>query len=256
MHQHRSVYELFNTPYGESDGTAAAVAFRDEIRRRDTASLSGKHVFANSRRVAERLTRYNGIAATPLYHPPPKAALLHEGAQLPYIFAPSRLESLKRHELLLRALPQVDESVVAFFVGEGGVRDRLEQLAVELGLTARVKFLGFVDSGDLIDLYANCLGVYFGPFDEDYGYVTLEAMLSSKPVITCSDSGGPLEFVVDGQTGYVVAPSPEAVAEAVNRLAANRDLASRLGRNGRARFSEFGISWDRVVETLLGSEHR
>ena len=46
--------------------------------------------------------------------------------------------------------------------------------------------------------YAHSLGVIFPAVDEDYGYVTLEAMLSSKPVITCADSGGPLEFVVDG----------------------------------------------------------
>ena len=251
MHQHRSVYELFNTPYGESDNNPAAVALRDEVIRRDTESLSGVRVFANSRRVAERLTQYNGVSSAPLYHPPQKAELFYEGAQLPYIFAPSRLESLKRHELLLRAMPYVDKSVMAFFVGEGGVRERLEAVADELGLAGRVKFFGFVEFADLIDLFANCLGVFFGPFDEDYGYITLEAMLSSKPVITCKDSGGPLEFVVDGQTGYVVDPSPEAIGEGINRLAADRVRAREFGRNGRSRLQEFDMSWDRVVRTLL-----
>jgi glycosyltransferase involved in cell wall biosynthesis len=251
MHQHRSVYELFNTPYGESDSKPSSVTLRDEITRRDTSSLSGATVFANSRRVSERLARYNGIQSAPLYHPPQNADSFHEGAQLPYIFAPSRLESLKRHELLLRAMPNVDRPVMALFVGEGGVRQHLEKLAVELGLADRVKFLGFVNVSDLIDLYANCLGVFFGPFDEDYGYVTLEAMLSSKPVITCTDSGGPLEFVLDGQTGYVVNPSPEAVADGINRLAGDRPNARNLGRSGRSRLAEFDMSWDRVVRTLL-----
>jgi len=89
----------------------------------------------------------------------------------------------------------------------------------------------------------------FVPFDEDYGYVTLEAFLARKPVITASDSGGPLEFVEDAVNGFVCAPAAEAVASAVNRLGADRILASRLGLAGfdRAR----SITWDGVIEKLV-----
>jgi glycosyltransferase involved in cell wall biosynthesis len=256
MHQHRAVYELFNTPYGENDGKPEAVMLRNEIIARDTRSLAHTTVYANSRRVAERLALYNGVRAAPLYHPPRGADRFFEGDQLPYIFAPSRLESLKRHELLLRALPHVDRSIMVLLVGEGGVRRHLEQLVAELNLSSRVKFLGFVDFDDMVHLYANALGVFFGPFDEDYGYVTLEAMLSSKPVITCVDSGGPLEFVIDGETGYVVDASPEAIAASVNALAADGEHARKLGRNGRARLDSLDISWERVVETLLETTAR
>lgn len=251
MHQHRAVYELYNTNYGESDSSPAAQNLREEVIKRDTDALRTVKVYANSRRVSQRLARYNNLTSTPLYHPPRCADAFFEGDQMPYIFAPSRLESLKRHELLLRAMPHIDRSIMAVFVGHGGIRARLEQLAVELDLLHRVKFLGHVGFRDLTHLYANSLGVYFGPFDEDYGYVTLEAMLSAKPVITCSDSGGPLEFVVDGETGYVADPSPIAIAACVNKLAANRALARSLGRAGKSRYWNFDISWKRVVDLLL-----
>ena len=69
----------------------------------------------------------------------------------------------------------------------------------------------------LIALYAGALAVVFPPFDEDYGYVTLEAFLARKPVITTTDAGGPLEFVEDGVTGLVCAPTPEALGAAIAR---------------------------------------
>ena len=63
--------------------------------------------------------------------------------------------------------------------------------------------------------YAHSRAVLFPPEDEDYGYVTLEAMLAAKPVLTCDDSGGPLEFVRDGETGRIVEPTPQALADAM-----------------------------------------
>ncbi len=89
-----------------------------------------------------------------------------------------------------------------------------------------------MDDDELIDLYAGALAVVYPPFDEDFGYVTLEAFLARKPVITCTDSGGPNEFVVDGVNGFVCAPNPEALAAAIDQLAA-RPVARR--RDGRCR---------------------
>jgi glycosyltransferase involved in cell wall biosynthesis len=251
IHQHRSVYELFNTQYGEKETTPNALRLRDEVLRRDTESLAAARVFANSRRVAERLLQYNGLTSTPLYHPPPNADRYFEGDQFPYIFAPSRLESLKRHELLLRAMTHVEYPIMLLIGGEGGMRGHLEEVAAQLGLRHRVRFLGHLGPVDMIPLYANCLGVFFGPYDEDLGYITLEAMLSSKPVITCSDSGGPLEFVSHGDNGLVVAPMQEEIAAAINRLGRDRAFARALGSAGREKYTGLGISWDRVVDTLL-----
>ena len=105
--------------------------------------------------------------------------------------------------------------------------------------------------GDAVaDLYAGARGVVYTPFDEDYGYVTLEAFLSAKPVVTASDAGGPLEFVRDGVNGFVCAPDSSAVASAINRLAADASLARRLGETGQS--AARAITWDGVIEQLLG----
>ena len=69
---------------------------------------------------------------------------------------------------------------------------------------------GHVSREDLVGLYAGCRAAFYAPDDEDYGYVTLEAMLARRPVVTCSDAGGPLDFVRDGDTGRVAEPTPEA----------------------------------------------
>jgi glycosyltransferase involved in cell wall biosynthesis len=79
--------------------------------------------------------------------------------------------------------------------------------------------------------------------------VTLEAFLAHKPVITTDDAGGPLEFVEDGINGVVCAPAPEAVASAINRLAANRARAASLGLAGFERAQS--ITWDGVIAKLV-----
>ena len=95
------------------------------------------------------------------------------------------------------------------------------------------------------------LGVVYAPFDEDFGYVTLEAFLARKPVITATDAGGPLEFVVDGENGAVVDPTPEAVGAAFARLHADRAGAAALGDAGHARAA--AVTWDGVIDRLVGA---
>jgi glycosyltransferase involved in cell wall biosynthesis len=70
-------------------------------------------------------------------------------------------------------------------------------------------------------------------------------------VVTLADSGGPLEFVVDGETGLVAAPEPKAIADAFDRLHADRELASRLGVAGNALVRAEVSRWPDVVARLL-----
>ena len=247
MHQFRAAYDLADTA-----GANFSPAFRDEVRSRDIRHLeSCERRFTTSRNNSRRLLTFCGLASEVLYHPPAHAEHFHHAEAKPFIFAPSRIESLKRQELLLEAMAHVHAPVVALFAGVGGQSGRLGQRIGELGLSDRVRMLGRVSDAELRAYYAHSLGVFFGPLDEDYGYVTLEAMLSSKPVITCTDSGGPLEFVEDGVTGRIVAPEPQAVANAIDELFANRRLATTLGRAGRELYDALDLSWIRVVEKLL-----
>jgi glycosyltransferase involved in cell wall biosynthesis len=250
LHQHRPAYELFGSQSGFTT-TPEDLALRERIIRTDSLSLgSGSPVYTNSQRVSERLLHFNGINSAPLYHPPFGAEDFACSEALPFIFYPSRLETLKRQHLLIEAIAECPAPVGAVIAGEGGARKDLERLIEKLDVGHRVRLVGHIDRQQMLDLYANCLGVFFGPFDEDYGYVTLEAMLSGKPVITCTDSGGPLEFVRHDETGFITAPHSQSVAQAIGRLADDPARAREMGLAGRAAYEEAGISWMQVVSAL------
>lgn len=247
MHQHRAVYEL----YDAQEATPALAQLRPRIHAYDERALSCvTRVFANSRRVAARLRQYNGVESTPLYHPPPGAESLCGGEAWNYVFYPSRLESLKRQDLLIEAARLLRSDVKVLIGGEGPQCERYQRLIDRHALRDRVRLIGAFSDAERIALYAHALAVVFPPFDEDLGYVTLEAMYAAKPVVTCQDSGGPLEFVVPGETGEIVEPSAQAMADAIDRLAANPERARSMGAAGRERILGLGLSWQKVVATL------
>jgi glycosyltransferase involved in cell wall biosynthesis len=252
FHQYRAIYDLCGTPYSEFEHTERDVRLRDTLIALDNEVLSeSKRVFTNARNTAARLARYNGIAAEALYHPPPLAGKLSSGALGDYVLSVGRLEANKRVDLVIRALAHAGRGVRLIVVGEGPLRPQLEDIAAQCGVSDRVTWTGGIDEQALVALYAGALGIVFPPFDEDYGYVTLEAFLARRPVITTTDAGGPLEFVEHGVTGLVAEPTPEAVGAAIARLAADRATARSLGDAGydRAR----AITWDGVVDKLMAN---
>lgn len=252
IHQYRAAYELCGTVYSDFAHSERDVGLRDTLIRLDTEMLGEcRAIYTNARNTADRLRRFNALAAEPLYHPPRLAGRLRPGPYGDYVLSVGRLESVKRADLVVRAMERVDRPVRLLVAGEGSQRANVEREAETLGLTDRVSFLGPVDDETLLELYAGALAVVYPPFDEDFGYVTLEAFLARKPVITCTDSGGPNEFVRDGTNGFVCEPDPSALAAAVNRLAADRRLAAALGEAGFETASR--ITWDGVIETLLSA---
>jgi glycosyltransferase involved in cell wall biosynthesis len=251
FHQYRAIYDLCGTPYSEFDHLEADVRLRERLIQLDNEVLAeSRRLFSNARNTARRLEKYNGLCAEPLYHPPPLAGRLIPGPFGDYVLSVGRLESVKRVDLVIRALARA-AGVRLIVVGEGPLRNSLEATAVAEQVADRVVFAGRVDDDSLIALYAGALAVVFPPYDEDYGYVTLEAFLARKPVVTTTDAGGPLEFVEDDVTGLVTSPSPEAVADAIVRLAADRTRAAALGSAGYERAR--AITWTGVIERLTAS---
>ena len=88
------------------------------------------------------------------------------------------------------------------------VRDPVHRESCELGISSEVVFLPSINSEEKRDLLARCLCVLYTPEDEHFGIVPLEAMAAGKPVLACN-SGGPMESIVDGVTGFLCAPVPE-----------------------------------------------
>jgi glycosyltransferase involved in cell wall biosynthesis len=251
IHQYRAAYELAGTPFSDFSHVESDVALRARLVSLDTQMLGEcRRLFANSANTAARVTRFNGLPAEPLYHPPRLATRLHAAPAGGYLLSVGRLESVKRVDLAIRAMVETPAHLELVVAGTGTQQPMLEELAASLGIGPRVKFLGAVGDDVIIELYAGALGVIFAPYDEDYGYVTLEAFLSHKPVITATDSGGPNEFVIDGVNGRVCQPDPAAIAAAIARLDADRPRASAMGDAGYDRART--ITWTGVVEKLVG----
>jgi glycosyltransferase involved in cell wall biosynthesis len=250
FHQHREAYDLFGTPRSSFTDTPEDHRVRESIRAMDEAALGECHrVFTISRNVADRLGRQHGLAGTPLHPPPRDPGRFRTDGYGDYLLYAGRLEPIKRLDLVLRALAASAPPVRLKIAGSGTITGDLARLAGRLGIADRVDFVGFVPDEDLVSLYAGCRAAVYVPEDEDYGYVAVESLLSRKPVLTTSDSGGPLEFVEDGASGLVAAPTPEALAEGIDRLASLPEARLReMGEEGRSRVAH--LSWDAVVDRL------
>jgi glycosyltransferase involved in cell wall biosynthesis len=254
LHQHRTAYELWDHPLGDLIYQPNGLQVRDAIRQADTNLLpEAKRLYANSANVARRLKTYCQLDAEPLYHPPPNAGKFYCADAEDYLFFPSRLCAPKRQKLVLEALAHTREPVRVRFAGAPDHPDfekELLALTRKLKLTQRVEWLGAISEDEKIEQYARALGVVYPPVDEDYGYVTLEAMLSSKPLVTCTDSGGPLEFVRPGEDGLVAEPTPKKLAAALDALWQNRAQARQWGVAGRDLYASLDIAWPHVVREL------
>jgi glycosyltransferase involved in cell wall biosynthesis len=251
VHQFRQAYELDRGElgqFGEAPFDRAAVR---AVHRLDRTTLGeAAKLFAISRNVADRLQRSTGLEAEVLPPPPQQLDYRSSDGVGTFILSVGRLDRAKRVDLLLEAAA-LDRSLRVVVAGEGPDRARLEQLSAQRGVDGRVTFAGRVAEDELVGLYADCLAVYYAPFDEDFGFVPYEAFLSSKPVVTTRDAGGPLEVVVDRENGLICEPVPSAVAEACSWLAANPDQALACGRSGRQTAER--VTWDAVLDRLIAS---
>lgn len=250
-HQHRAAYDGLDQPWSDIGLDDVSLEVQRQLTDWDTRVLAeAERRYTISRVVTDRLARANGLDSTPLHHPPPLADRIHQGPRGDYVLGVNRLEANKRPGLVVDAVLASRAGVRGVLVGTGTLAGELEAAIHRAGAAARVELAGFVGDDALIELLAGCLAVVYAPFDEDYGYVTLQAFLAGKPVITTADSGGVLEWVEHEVSGLVTDGSPRALGAAVDRLAADPHLADRLGAAGRARAAVLG--WPHVVDTLLG----
>jgi glycosyltransferase involved in cell wall biosynthesis len=206
-------------------------------------------VVAQSQTIQKRLTRWGSIPSTVLYPPAPVRPYRHDGYG-DHVFAVSRLVPLKRIHLLVEAVALMKDRTLRFRIaGEGADEAMIKERIRQLQLGDRIVMLGAVSEEQLVDEYARCRAVYFAPWNEDYGFVTLEAFSSAKAVLTAADSGGPAELVEDGVTG-LVAPeaTPPAIAERLDRLA-DAALAARMGAAARAVSARH--TWEQAVTELV-----
>lgn len=177
---------------------------------------------------------------------------IRSGHLRPIALFVGRLVYYKGVEYLLRAATKANVDLLV--VGDGILSSELKKVAQMLGIERRVEFVPQVNREQL-RLYFHACDFLVLPSiarSEFFGIVLLEAMVCGRPVITTELGTGTSWVNRDGETGLVVAPrDPDALARAMQELCSDRELARRLGEEGRRRvLSDFSQS--RFVEAYAG----
>lgn len=257
IHHIRSYYDLWNTPYRGVPNDAEHQAFRAALQKADTAALlEAKKVFTNSEIVKKRLTKFNKIQSEVLYPPVYQSERYHCAGYSDEIVCICRMEHHKRQHLLIEAMEHVTTPVRLRLLGASGDH----KYPAELKKNARALDLGnqitiedrWISEEKKVDILSKCLAAAYLPFDEDsYGYPSIEASHSQKPILTTTDSGGVLELVTDGHNGLVATPDPKSIAAAMDQLFTQRQKTQDMGKNAKNRLKTLNVSWAHVVERLL-----
>ena len=171
----------------------------------------------------------------------------------------SRFSLWKGQHILLEALAKCPESVVGVFVGaalfgEDDYVEQIKQKVIDLGLSDRVKFLGF--RSDVAELMQACDAVaHTSVTAEPFGRVIVEAMFSRRPVIATA-AGGAMELVEPGKTGWLTEPgNVEDLVKAISSIQQDEMFtASIVERAYTQAFDRFHLdNTNRQIKTLLDS---
>lgn len=253
--QYRKVYEGARGLSSRLAVAAGCAAYRPLDR---LAWRRYDHVFCISQEVRRRVLR--GRLA-----PESKLEVVHVGLGfMPaepgsradrYFLLPGRVMWTKNIELGIRAFRAFlsrDPAFSDFRLVIAGIVDeksrpylaRLRELAAG---EARIEFRIHPSDEELHALYAHCYATLFTAFNEDWGIVPIEGMAFGKPAIACN-RGGPRESIESGVQGYLEEPDPERFAARMAELAADPQIARRMGVAGRERAKLF--TWDRLTERV------
>lgn len=163
----------------------------------------------------------------------------YSGRELLYV---GSLIQRKGLDLLLPALAETSEDIHLTIVGEGQERELLTEQAGKLGITDRIRFLGYVEGEPLRELYHNA-DVFILPTREDcFGLVILEAMCASLPVISSKYADGAFDLVAEGENGYIVDPEDtHAIAEKIDQIFADENRLKEMGTRSYERAHAFAF---------------
>jgi glycosyltransferase involved in cell wall biosynthesis len=188
---------------------------------------------------------YNGFKPELYQNPEPNPAQMRQQLGLENCFVVghfSRLSPWKGQHVLIEALTNCPEDVVALLVGdalfgEQAYVEQIHQQVEQLGLQERVKFLGF--RSDVIPLMSTCdLVAHTSTAPEPFGRVIVEAMLCGRPVVA-AQAGGAIELVENNQTGWLIPPGePTKLASVINHCRNQSEQAATIAQHAQKHASE------------------
>lgn len=246
-HAVRIFDDMFNVRF--PDAQPSDYSDRARIHKADFAALQGvKARMSQGFEISRRLMRWRGMSAQVLHPPLGFNDFVPGQGEGDYFMIAGRLHPWKRFDLLIKAVRFAKRPVRLLIAGEGEFEPELRRLAQGMD---GIEFLGRISDEELIRLYSGAIAVPFIPQREDYGYVTLEAFASGSPVLTCTDSGEPAHIVRNFETGLVVPPEPQAIAEALDWFWDNRKEARAMGLRGLELVNE--MSWRDTAYALASA---
>jgi len=252
IHQHRTLYDLENTEYDCWGGEHETKVLRDKIRELDQKFFREcKCLFTNGRTTAQRMKKYNGFNGEPLFPPPNLADQIYPGEYGNNIIYIGRLEPNKRADLLVLAAGICKKAKIAI-IGKGRNEDheRLQKIIEKVGVSNRCELLGYLPDRDLLNRLSTARAVFYAPYDEDYGYVTIEAFLAQKPVISTNDSGEVRLFVGETGSGYLSDTNAGDIAENLYKIyELNAKQLKEMAMPGYELAKT--ITWDSVLDKLV-----
>jgi glycosyltransferase involved in cell wall biosynthesis len=163
-----------------------------------------------------------------------------------------RLTAQKSLRVALEALAKVD-GVALLVAGDGDERSRLGRDADELGIEDRVRFLGALPRGRIVELFAAADAAVLSSSWENFPHTVVEALAAGTPVLA-TETGGVAEVVQDGENGLLVPVGDSAaLARALRRFVADAALRERLRASASASIAELAADriFARLEETLV-----
>ncbi len=253
----REVYDLYETrmqnrSYKDKLIYAALVGTYKVIAKGITKKI--EEVATNSRTTNERIKKYYGRDAT-VINPGIDYESFHNAGDSKYFLYPSRIVVNKRQEYVINAFSQFvkrtkdmkHKLVIAGTLSKDPEHQKYFEKLKTMSKGLNVVFKTNINDKQLRNLYSSSTAVLFSAINEDYGFIPIESMASSKPIISVNE-GGPRETIINNKTGFLT-NSPSEMAEKMAILAGDKRLAESMGKEGR-KLVEKNYSWGAFFERL------
>jgi glycosyltransferase involved in cell wall biosynthesis len=259
LHQFRQAYDLYESGMSHLCDHVSGKQIAQMVRTADEQCFREcRAIYTNSPVTQARLRKFNDFESTVLYPPLLDGQRFMGGEYGDYIFAGGRIGPGKRQHLLIEAIASVPSNLKLIIAGpldDHAYGVHLQKMIEQNDCEDRVDLrIGFHRRDEIAQLVNRSLACAYVPVDEDsLGYVTMEAFSAGKCVITTADSGGVLEVVHHGETGFVSAVEPQAIAASLARVAEDRNKAIGMGRAAQALLNSKDLSWDYTIGRLLDS---
>jgi L-malate glycosyltransferase len=151
-----------------------------------------------------------------------------------HLISIARLVKIKDHSTLLHAFKKISDQkkdITLLILGDGPLREKLENQAKELGIDKNVKFVGHQNN---IAEWLKIADIsVLSTHIEGFSSTILESMACGVPMIATA-VGGNLEAINNGETGFLVPhEDPEAIAEKILHLLENNSITEKIIQNAR-----------------------